>query len=140
MAKTDFRSVDQYLAAQPAATRAELARVRAAIQKALPGAEEVISYQIPAYVVGGRRVLYFAGWKEHVSLYPIGARLLAAFGDELEPYAVEKATLRFPLSRPVPAKLVERIARFRAAESAVPAKKKTGAKKKSGKKVAARKA
>ena len=117
MAKTDFRSVDEYLAAQPPAVRAVLDRMRATIRKAVPAAEEIISYQIPAYRVDGGVALYFAGWKEHFSLYPAGAALVAAFGDELAPFVVSKGTIRFPLSRPVPVKLVERIAKFRGEEA-----------------------
>jgi uncharacterized protein YdhG (YjbR/CyaY superfamily) len=118
MAKTDFRSVDEYLATQPPAVRAVLERVRGAIRRALPEAEEAISYQIPAYKVEGAVALYFAGWKEHVSLYPVSGEMIAAFGDELAPYVASKGTLRFPLSSPVPLRLIGRIAKVRAAETA----------------------
>jgi uncharacterized protein YdhG (YjbR/CyaY superfamily) len=91
--------------------------VRSTIRKALPRAEEVISYQIPAYKLGGV-VLYFAGWKQHYSLYPATERLVAAFKDELAPYELSKGTIRFPLSRPVPVGLIGRIAKFRAKEVA----------------------
>ena len=117
MAKTNFQSVDEYLATLPAEVQAVLGRVRAAIRKALPDAEEHISYQIPAYKLDGKTALYFAGWKEHFSLYPVGAGLVAAFGDELAPFAVSKGTIRFPLSQPVPVKLIERIAKFRGEEA-----------------------
>jgi uncharacterized protein YdhG (YjbR/CyaY superfamily) len=63
-------------------------------------------------------LLYFAGWKQHYSIYPAGDRLMAAFKGELEPYRASKGTLRFPLSEPVPVKLIERIARFRVKEIA----------------------
>ena len=92
--------------------------MRSIIRKALPGAEEVISYQIPAYKLHGRCVLYFAGWKQHYSLYPAGDQLVAAFKEELAGYKLSKGTIRFPLSEPVPVKLIERIAKFRAKEVA----------------------
>jgi uncharacterized protein YdhG (YjbR/CyaY superfamily) len=95
-----------------------LGRVRTAIRRALPGAEEVISYKIPACKLHGVTVLYFSGWKQHYSLYPAGARLVAAFKDELAAYRVTKGTIRFPLSQPVPVKLIARIAKFRAKEVA----------------------
>ena len=63
-------------------------------------------------------VLYFAGWKQHYSLYPAGARLVAEFQNELAPYEISKGTIRFPLAEPVPVKLITRIARFRAKEAA----------------------
>ena len=87
------------------------------MRKALPKAEEVISYQIPAYKLDGRVVAYFAGWKEHYSIYPAQRRLVAAFKERLAPYEVNnKGTIRFPLSERVPVGLIEAIARFRAKE------------------------
>lgn len=130
MAKTDFKSVDEYIAAQPEQIQAVLERVRGTIRKALPGAEEVISYQIPAYKLHGDRVIYFAGWKQHFSLYPAGERLLAAFKNELKGREVSKGTIRFPLSESVPDKLIERIAKYRAKEIAERAKTKSAASKK----------
>ena len=118
MAKTDVKSVDEYIASQPEAVQGILGRVRSAIRNAVPGAEEVISYKIPTYKLRGGLVLYFAGWKEHYSLYPANERVVAAFKDELAPYKVNKGTIRFPLSQPVPVKLIERIAKFRAKEVA----------------------
>jgi uncharacterized protein YdhG (YjbR/CyaY superfamily) len=118
MAKTDFRSVDEYIARHPKDVQTILQRVRSTILKALPGAEEGISYQIPTYKLRGGYVVYFAGWKQHYSLYPASDRLVAAFKHELEPYKISKGTIRFPLSQPVPVRLIERIAKFRAREAA----------------------
>ncbi len=118
MAKNKIKTVTDYIAAQPAAARPLLLRVRSTIRKALPGAEEVISYRIPAYRLQGRTVLFFAGWKAHYSLYPAGVALAAKFKDALAPYKVSKGTIRFPLTPPVPVKLIERIATFRARETA----------------------
>jgi len=118
MTKTDFKSVDEYIAAQPEPGQTVLGSVRSAIRKALPKAEEVISYKMPAYKLRGGVVLYFAGWKQHYSLYPAGDRLVVAFKDELTPYKISKGTIRFPLGKPVPVKLIERIAKFRATEIA----------------------
>jgi uncharacterized protein YdhG (YjbR/CyaY superfamily) len=118
MAKTNFKSVDEYIASQPEASRGILARVRNIIREAVPGAEEVISYKIPTYKLHGGPVLYFAGWKRHYSLYPATGRVVAAFKDELASYEVNKGTIRFPLSQPVPVKLIGRIAKFRAKEVA----------------------
>ena len=122
MAKTGFKSVDEYIASQPEAVQGILGRVRGAIRKAVPEAEEVISYKIPTYKLSGGPVLYFAGWKQHYSLYPAGPRVVAAFQDELAPYQVNKGTIRFPLAQPVPVKLIGRIAEFRAKEVAGRAK------------------
>ena len=118
MAKTDFKSVDEYIASQPDAVQAILGSVRSAIRKAVPEAEEAISYKMPMYKLPAGPVLYFAGWKQHFSLYPATASLVAAFKNDIAPYVVHKGTIRFPLAQPVPVKLIARIAKFRAKEVA----------------------
>jgi uncharacterized protein YdhG (YjbR/CyaY superfamily) len=122
--------VDEYIATQPEDAQPILKRVRGTIQKAVPRAEEVISYQIPAYKLNGGAVIYFAGWKEHYSLYPASDRLVKAFKSELARYKVSKGTIRFPLSEPVPAKLIASIAKFRAKETEERVKAKAAVKKK----------
>ena len=92
-----------------------LEQVRRAILGAVPGAGETISYQIPTITLGGRPLLYFAGWKRHISLYPAPA------GDEglerrLAPYRSAKSTLKFPLSRPVPYDLIAQVAKLSLAQ------------------------
>jgi uncharacterized protein YdhG (YjbR/CyaY superfamily) len=124
MAKTDFKSVDDYIATFPESVQAILRRVRTTVRKALPGAEEAISYQIPTYRMHGGSVVYFAGWKQHYSLYPATGRLVAAFKDDLAPYEVSKGTIRFPLSQPIPVTLIARLAKFLAKEAAARAKAK----------------
>jgi uncharacterized protein YdhG (YjbR/CyaY superfamily) len=130
MAKTDFRSVDEYISTHPDDVQAILQRVRSAIRKGVPTAEEVISYQIPAYKLDGSTVLFFAGWKQHYSLYPATDLIVEVFKEDLGPYEVnDKGTIRFPYSQPVPVKLIERIARFRAKEAADDARAKRAASK-----------
>jgi uncharacterized protein YdhG (YjbR/CyaY superfamily) len=97
----------------------------------LRGNKTEISYQIPAYKLHDRAILYFAGWKHHYSLYPANDRLVAAFKDALAPYEVNnKGTIRFPLSEPVPVALIDGIAKFRAKEVAPRRKAKATASKK----------
>ena len=130
MAKTDFTSVDEYIATHPTDVQAILQRVRSTIRKAVPDAEESISYQIPTYKLHGNRVIYFAGWKQHYSLYPVTDHLVEAFKDDLAPYEVNKGTIRLPLTEPVPVKLIERIAKFRAKETSEPTSAKPAASRK----------
>ena len=118
MAKTHFQSVDDYIALQPEAVRGLLERVRSTIRKAVPEAEESISYQIPTYKLPGGPLIYFAGWKKHYSLYPVSAQLIDALGEDLGAREVEKGTIRFPLDEPVPVKLITRIVKYRAKEVA----------------------
>jgi uncharacterized protein YdhG (YjbR/CyaY superfamily) len=113
------RTIDEYIAGFPPAVQTVLKRVQRTIRKAIPGADEAISYRIPTFKVDGRSAIYFAGWTQHYSLYPSNARLVAAFKDALEPYEVnDKGTIRFPLSEPVPATLIADIAKFLAKEVA----------------------
>ncbi len=114
MAKSAFKSLNDYIASKPREVRAVLERVRGAIRKAVPAADEGLSYQMPAYTLNGVPVLYFAGWKAHYSLYPASDALVAAFRRELAPYERSKGTIRMPLREPVPVDLIERLARFRA--------------------------
>ena len=128
--KTGFKSVDDYIAAQPRNVQIALRRVRGAIRKAVPTAVEVISYQMPTFKVVEGAFLYLGGWKEHYSLYPASDALVAAFKGALTPYRASKGTLRFPLSEPVPVKLIERIAKFQAKDAARRAKAKLSLRKK----------
>ena len=118
MARPSFQTVDDYIAAQPAPARPVLARVRATIRRALPGATEGIAYQIPVYKLGGAMVLYFAGFQRHYSILPATAQLVGALKKELAGFLHGKATLRFPYAGGVPARLITRIAKLRAAEAA----------------------
>jgi len=114
MAKTNFKSISEYIESKPRDVQPVLQRVRRTIRKAVPGLEESISYQIAAFKLNGVALLYFAGWKEHFSLYPVGDALAVEFQKELSGYKRSKGTVRFPFSEPVPVDLIERIAKFRA--------------------------
>jgi uncharacterized protein YdhG (YjbR/CyaY superfamily) len=104
-------SVDEYLLGFPPAVRTKLEQLRKLIRKNAPGAEECISYGIAGYKYKGM-LIYFAGFKNHVSLYP-APREHKDFKKELEKYAGGKGTVQFPLDKPIPAELVKRIVQFR---------------------------
>jgi uncharacterized protein YdhG (YjbR/CyaY superfamily) len=114
VARTTLRSVNEYIASKPKDVRVLLERVRGAIRRAVPAAEEAIASQMPVYLLDGVPVLYFAAWKHHYSLYPASEALVAALRDELAGYQRTRGTIRVPFSEPVPVPLIERIARFRA--------------------------
>lgn len=118
MAKGKVDTVSKYIASQPKAMRSVPRQVRRAIRKALPRAEEAISYKMPAYKLGGSVVLYFAGWKRHFSLYPASARIARMLKRELAPYEIRRGTIRFPIEEAVPVKLIARIAKLRGKEIA----------------------
>ena len=117
--------MDDYIGAQSAATQPMLRELRAAIRAALPEAEERISYNMPAYLVGGRNVAYFGAAKKHCALYAV---VRDGFEEELRPYGdVSKGTMRLPLGEPVPVDLIGRLVRARAAQSSAKPAAKTKA-------------
>jgi len=123
MATKKPSSVDEYISGFPAELREMLLKVRATIKKAAPAAEEMISYGIPAYKLHGRPLVYFAGHKNHVGFYatPTGHE---AFKDELSKYKQGKGSVQFPLDKPMPLKLIEKIVKFRVKENTEKAKEK----------------
>lgn len=118
MTSPAHKTIDAYIAAQPEAMQCILETVRATVRKALPDAEEVISYNMPAFKLHGRVLLYFAGWAEHYAIYPGSADGLNELQDELAPYKVSKGTIRFEMTEKVPVRLIARIAKVRAQENA----------------------
>src|ERR1700730_2275957 len=102
------KSVDEYIAVQPEAMQAKLEQLRAAIRQAVPDAVEGIGYRMPGYKLQGKPMLYFAGFKEHYSLFAASGTFFTALEDELRGYEMRKRTVRFPLSKPVPLKLIGR--------------------------------
>jgi uncharacterized protein YdhG (YjbR/CyaY superfamily) len=114
VARDEFASVDDYIASFPDDVQAVLGNIRRAILGAVPGAGEAISYRIAAITLDGFPVLYFAGWKHHVSVYPVPAAD-AELERALAPYRSARSTLKFPLSQPVPYGLIAAVARSHAA-------------------------
>lgn len=108
-------AVRAYLARLPTATRAALDRVRGAIRAAAPGAVEAFSYGIPAFRFEGRIVIWCAGWKNHLSLYPINDELARAHRIDISGYKTARGTIQFPLSAPPPLALVKRLVKARLA-------------------------
>ena len=116
-------SVDEYIAAQPEAVRPKLEQVRTVIRKTVPDAVEGIAYRMPGYKLNGKPLLYFAGFKEHYSLFAASGTFFAQLKEELKAYELRKGTIRFPLTKPVPVQLISRIAKLRAASIVSPATK-----------------
>jgi len=105
-----------YLAALPPATREGLTKIRDAIRAGAPAAVEDFSYNMPAFNLDGRPLLWYAGWKQHYSLYPIGEAIVRAHAAEVRGYTTAKGTIRFPLSEPPPLDLITLLVRARVAE------------------------
>jgi uncharacterized protein YdhG (YjbR/CyaY superfamily) len=105
----EFATVEEYIGSFPDEVQDILREVRRTIQAAVPEASERISYQMAACTLGGRDLVYFAGWKRHVSVYPVPTED-ADLTQELAPYLAQRGTLRFPFGKPVPYPLIGRVA------------------------------
>ncbi len=117
MAKTDYRTADEYIATFPDDVQRVLQTVRQTIREAVPDAEEVISYQIPVFKFHGW-LLYYSAYKNHYSLScPPPFTLFEVFKNELSAYEVTKSAIKFPLDQPIPVKLIGDMAMFRAKEN-----------------------
>jgi uncharacterized protein YdhG (YjbR/CyaY superfamily) len=113
--KKVFKTIDEYVATFPPNVQSLLQQLRQEIKEAAPEAEEVISYQMPAFKLDGILV-WFAAFKNHIGFYP-KTSAIEAFKDELAGYELSKGTIRFPLDRPIPFELVKKIVKFRVKEN-----------------------
>lgn len=115
-------NIDEYIAGFPKTTQKVLKQVRATIKKAVPTAGEKISYGIPTFTLNDRPLIYFAGFKNHISLYP-APRGNEIFKKELSGYKGGKGTVQFPLDKPIPLNLITRIVKFKIKENSEKVKK-----------------
>jgi uncharacterized protein YdhG (YjbR/CyaY superfamily) len=106
-----FKTVSEYMSAVPPGTKTILQTLRKAVKEAAPDAEEMISYNIPTLKLNGTYLIYFAGYKEHVSLYPI-PNGNETFKKEISPYVSGKGTIKFPIDKPLPLMLITKIVKF----------------------------
>jgi uncharacterized protein YdhG (YjbR/CyaY superfamily) len=114
--KAKIHSIDEYIDTFPEEVQTILKRVRRTIKAAAPEAAEKISYGIPTFTLNGKYLIYFAGWKQHISLYPIPAGD-DAFHQEIAKYISGKGTLKFPIDKPMPLKLITKIVKLKVAEN-----------------------
>ena len=108
--------VRAYLAALPPDSRRILKKIRETIIAVAPGASEQFSYGIPGFRFNGKPLMWCAGWKEHVGMYPMTSTMKRANAAGLKGYEVSKGTVRFPLTQPPSAALVTRLVKTRIAE------------------------
>ena len=114
--KNNFKTIDEYIKTYPKDFQKILKSVKQAIKEVVPEADEVISYQIPAFKLNGYYVVYIAGWKNHISLYP-APKGNVAFKKELSAYKGGKGTVQFPLDKPMPLSLIRKIVKYRVKEN-----------------------
>jgi uncharacterized protein YdhG (YjbR/CyaY superfamily) len=119
---TSPQNIDQYIADFPADVQEILHKLRVTIKKAAPKAEEGISYKMPSFNLNGQYLIYFAGYKKHIGLYPVPSGD-EEFNKEISGYQAGKGTLRFPLDKSIPYKLISKIVKVRAKEISAKAAK-----------------
>lgn len=107
-----FQSHDQYIATSPKEIQPQLKAIRAIIKEAAPKAEEIISYNMPAFKLYGNLV-YYAAAKAHIGFYPGDSTTTTVFKDELAEYKTSKGAIQFPIDQPIPEKLVKKIVKYR---------------------------
>ena len=110
-----FRTTDDYLSSLSPDKRAALERLRRIVRAAAPGAEECISYQLPAFRLNGRMLVWFGAAKRHCAFYPGG--LVQAYKDDLKGFEISKGTIRFQPDNPLPAAIVRRLVKARIAKA-----------------------
>jgi len=108
--KTKYGTVDEYLSTVPKSTRDRLEELRKTIKQAAPQAQEVISYNMPAFKLNGILVWY-AAYKEHIGFYP-KSLAIEVFKDELTDYKTSKGAIQFSIEKAIPTTLVENIVKF----------------------------
>jgi uncharacterized protein YdhG (YjbR/CyaY superfamily) len=112
---TNSIDVDAYISGFSKDTQKLLKQVRATIKKAAPQVEEMISYGMPAYKLNGP-LIYFAGYKNHIGLYPTPSAIVA-FKKQISDYKWAKGSVQFPFDKPLPLELIKEITRFRVKEN-----------------------
>ena len=116
MTKQQYKTMDEYIKIFPQDVQITLEKIRQTIRKIAADAVEAISYQMPAFKLNGRYLVYFAAWKNHIGFYPMPSGT-KAFKKELSPYKGAKGSVQFPINQPVPLDLVRKIVMFRAKEN-----------------------
>ena len=123
MATTKPATIDEYIAGFPKETQTYLRQIRTTIKEAAPDAEEKISYGMPTFTLAGKYLIYFAGYKKHVGLYPVPGN--KTFEKDFSAYKTSgKGTIQFPLDKPIPFGLITKIVKFRVKENLEKEKKK----------------
>ena len=117
------KDVDDYLASLPPEAQATLEKLRKAIRAAAPSATEAFSFDRPAFMLGGKRLVQYWASKEHCSLYVMTPAFVTAHAEDLADYDASGATIRFPTNKPMPATLVKKLIKDLVSGNAVRANK-----------------
>lgn len=118
MAKTDYKTINEYHQAFPKDLQERMQTIRELVHKIAPEVEEVISYQIPAFKIGKAFLIYYSAYEKHISLSsPWSEALLAEFASELKGLKVSKSAIQLPNDKPLPLDFIEQLLKFRKIET-----------------------
>lgn len=110
-----IKTIDEFISQYPFEVQAILQKIRAAIQKSAPGAEEAMAYGIPTFRLNGKNLVHFSAFKAHIGFYPTPSGI-EKFKKELSVYEGAKGSVRFPLTKPIPYALIRKIVQYRVKE------------------------
>lgn len=117
MAKTDYKSIDEYHQKFPQHTQNAMTKIRILIHELIPNVEETISYQIPCFKYQGY-LIYYAAYAKHISIsYPFSSAFLEKFSEDLKGYKLSKAAWQLPLNKPMPIAIIQKMIKFRKEEN-----------------------
>ena len=122
MTTTKPNNIDEYIASFPQDIQKTLEQLRMTIKKAVPEAEESISYGMPAFKANGKPLAYFAAFKNHIGFYATPTDH-SEFAKELSNYKQGKGSVQFPINKPLPLDLIGKITKFRVRENLIKVKK-----------------
>jgi uncharacterized protein YdhG (YjbR/CyaY superfamily) len=121
--RTQSSTIDEYIKGFPTDVQLILEKMRQTIRKAAPEAVEAISYQMPTFKLNGKNLVHFAAFQKHIGFYPIPSGI-EAFKKELSQYKQGKGSVQFPIDKPIPYDLVEKIVKYRVKENLETSKRK----------------
>lgn len=107
----NIANIDEFISGYPANVQKILQKLRQTIQKAAPQSKETISYGIPTFTLGGKNLVHFSAYEHHIGFYP-GAQAIIDFARDLKVYKTSKGTVQFPLDKPIPHELIDKITRY----------------------------
>lgn len=110
-----INTIGEFISKYPPEIQTILQKIRALIQKSVPGAEEAMAYGIPTFKLNGKNLVHFSAFKEHIGFYPTPTGI-EKFKKELSTYEGAKGSIKFPFNKPIPYALIGRITQFRVKE------------------------
>ncbi len=110
-----FKTIGEYFKAVPKEAKSSIKKIREIVKEEASEAQEVLSYQMPAFKLNKKILIYYAAWKEHIAIYPFPSTIDKL--KELKPYKTSKGTIKFYLDKPLPVGLIRKLIKYRVKEN-----------------------